>query len=121
MILTLEMIVTLIIAIACVSVEVLIAISLSRRWLKYRPKTLAIFLLALLALLFADSSALVAMFLTDQELLIFVYKLSLIGSMISICLLLFNYIHLETDNTHYVLGRYSNSDYVRVISNGFLT
>ena len=89
MILTLEMIVTLIIDIACVLVEVLIAISLSRKWLKYRPKTLAIFLLALLALIFADSSALVAMFLTDQKLLIFIYKFSLIGSMVSICLLLF--------------------------------
>ncbi len=85
------------IAVLCVSAEIIIAVSLSRRWIKYNAKTLTIFLMALASLFLADSSGLIAMFITDESLLIPVYKFSLIGSMISVCFLLYFFEAFEFD------------------------
>ncbi len=97
MILTFDLIVTLTIAILCVSVEIVIAISLSKRWIKYNAKTLSLFLLALISLLLADGSGLIAMFITDASFLIPIYKFSLVGSMISVCFLLYFFEAFEFD------------------------
>ncbi|MHA1976486.1 MAG: hypothetical protein ACW98F_02760 [Candidatus Hodarchaeales archaeon] len=95
--LTFDLVVTLTIAILCVSAEIIIAISLAKRWIKYNAKTLTLFLLALMSLFLADGSGLVAMFITDASLLIPVYKFSLIGSMISVCFLLYFFEAFEFD------------------------
>ncbi|MHA1940697.1 MAG: hypothetical protein ACXAB2_03760 [Candidatus Hodarchaeales archaeon] len=97
MILTLELGITLLIAVACVSVELFIAFKLSKRWINYKAKTLAIFIIALTSLLLADGTGLIAMLITDETTLVSLYKFSLIASMISVCMLLFFFEAFEYD------------------------
>ncbi len=97
MILTPDIIITLTIAILCVSAEIIIAISLSRRWIKYNAKTLTLFLMALIALLFADGTGLIGMFITDESLLIPLTKFSIMASMVSVCFLLYFFEAFEYD------------------------
>ncbi len=97
MILTPDLIITLTIAVLCVSAEIIIVLSLSKRWIKYNAKTLTLFLMALIALLFADGSGLIAMFISDKSFLVLISKLSIISSMLSVCFLLYFFEAFEYD------------------------
>ncbi|MHA2305958.1 MAG: hypothetical protein ACXACU_11250 [Candidatus Hodarchaeales archaeon] len=94
-----DLLIALAIGIACVTIEITLSIVLSRRYSSSgRPKTIIIFLVALLALLVADGSALIAMFIVEETTFISIQRLSYIGSIVSICGLLFFFEAFEHDS-----------------------